>query len=197
MSRSTFRKAVLATTMVLLLPGLALASADSDREGRTGTHKLKCNSRVGSFYNPNDFGEVTSTSLGRCSAGLGKVATASQSLVSVGAPPGCVFLTSLGDDFTIGKKAFITFTNMGTQCFEDSAGDLLGADWDGTFCGGATSAFTSVVAGTYAITGGLVKGRPVIGGEGSFTNHADHCAGDAAPFGNFFSTKLRGTIEFQ
>ena len=195
MTRSTmFRRGVLVTAMILLVPGLALAGG----KGPTGTHRLKCRS-IGSFYNPAGL-IVTSSSIGRCSAGLSKVTTASVSTL-IGGPdvasgPNCIFIDSVAEDFAIGKNGFITFTNLATQCFEDVSGIPL-AGLPVGFCGaGPLEAYFSTVTGTYAITGGLVNGTPVIGGAGRFKSFADHCAGGTAPFGNFFRTKLVGTIEF-
>jgi len=98
----------------------------------------------------------------------------------------------------VGKKSFIMFTSAGEQCFNDASGVPLGSAWDGTFCGVTPdSAYTSEVIGTYAISGGLVKDTPVIGGSGDFVSEANHCAGhDTAPYGNSFKTDLKGTIVF-
>jgi len=191
------KKLLLIATITVLVTGLTLAATLDDAEAKkakTGEHKLKCKS-IGSFFPPSPAG-VFSSSEGKCSAGLSKVSSAA---VSLAGPPvdGCVTLTSAGDDFSVGKKGFIMFTTTSEQCFNDVDGIPLGATWDFTFCGPTPgSAYTSEVIGTYAISGGLVKDTPVIGGSGDFVSMADHCASGTAPYGNSFTTKLEGTIVF-
>jgi len=189
------KKLVLIATITVLVTGLTLAATfdDAEAHSKDGEKKLKCKS-IGSFYDPSP--NVFSSSEGKCSAGLGKVTSAA--ITEVGVPiDGCVTLTSAGDDFSVGKKGFIMFTTTGEQCFNDVDGDPLGGAWDFTFCGsGAGSAYTSEVTGTYAISEGLVKDTIVTGGTGDFVSLADHCAGGTAPFGNSFTTELRGTIVF-
>lgn len=194
--RTTFGRAVLVTVaMTVLVLGLATTG-----EAKGGTHSLKCRS-IGSFYDPSGptGPQVIASSVGKCSAGLGKVTSASVSVVlgpDVASGPNCVFLASVGPDFAMAKKAFITYTNVATQCFEDASGVALGGLPAGFCGGGPLDAFFSTVTGIYTITGGFVKGHPVVGGAGIFTSLADHCAGGTAPFGNFFRTKLTGTIVF-
>ena len=195
MTKTIFgKKLLLIATITVLVTGLMMSASFDDAEAKkakTGEHKLKCKS-VGSFFPPSP--DVFSSSEGKCSAGLGHVSTATIS--SVGTPTGgCLTLTSTGMDFAIGKKGFIMLTSTGEQCFNDVDGVPLGGSWDGTFCAGATSAYTSEVIGTYKIHGGLVKDTPVVGGVGDFVSMANHCD-DEAPYGNSFTTKLKGTIVF-
>ena len=165
------------------------------KKAKMGEHKLKCKS-IGSWYNPGlTFDLVFSSSEGKCSAGLSKVTSASITKISTGVTPGCLTLTSVNDDFSIGKKGFIMYTTTSEQCFNDVDGVPLGDSWDGTFCAGANSAYTSEVIGIYVISDGLVKDTPVVGGSGGFVSEANHCDDDA-PYGNSFTTKLKGTIVF-
>jgi len=190
------KKLVLIATITVLVTGLTLAATFDDAEAHDedGEKKLKCKS-IGSFFTPSP--DVFSSSAGKCSAGLGKVTSAAITVVTAGVTPGCLTLTSLDKDFSVGKKGFIMFTTTGEQCFNDVDGDPLGIAFDATFCGSsAGSAYTSEVVGTYAISSGLVKDTPVIGGSGTFVSLADHCAGGTAPFGNSFTTELRGSIVF-
>ena len=197
MTKTIFgKKLLMIATITVLVTGLTLAATLDDAEAKkakTGEHKLKCKS-VGSFFTPTAAG-VFSSSVGKCSAGLGQVTSAAISLVTP-STPGCVTLTSAGDDFSVGKNGFIMFTTTGEQCFNDASGAPLGAAWDGFFCAGTDSAYTSEVIGTYAISGGLVKNSPVSGGSGDFVSLADHCASGTAPYGNSFTTTLEGTIIF-
>jgi len=189
------KKLLMIATMTVLVSGLTIAASLDDAEAKkakTGEHKLKCKS-VGSFFPPSP--DVFSSSEGKCSAGLGHVSTASISSVGASTTPGCVTLTSTGMDFAISKKGFLMLTSTGEQCFNDALGVPLGAAWDGTFCAGATSAYTSEVIGTYDIHGGLVKKTPVVGGSGDFVSKANHCDDDA-PYRNSFTTKLEGKIIF-
>jgi hypothetical protein len=190
------KKLLMIATITVMLSGLMLVTTLDDAEAKkakTGEHKLKCKSD-GSFFPPSP--DVFSSSEGKCSAGLGHVSTASISSAAAGVTPGCLTLTSTGMDFAIGKKNFIMLTSTGEQCFKNESGDPIA--FTGIFCvsGDPTSAFTSEVVGTYAIHGGLVKKTPVVGGSGDFVSKANHCAGDTAPFGNSFNTKLEGTIVF-
>ena len=181
---------------------MTLAATFNDaeaKEAKTGTHDLKCKS-IGSWYNPGlTFDLVFSSSEGKCSAGLGKVTSASITKISTSVTSGCLTLTSVNDDFSIGKKGFIMYTTTSEQCFNDVDGVPLGGSWDGTFCGNSPtperSAYTSEVIGTYVISDGLVKDTPVVGGSGDFVSKANHCDDDA-PYGNSFTTKLKGTIVF-
>jgi len=190
------KKLLLIATITVLVTGLTLAATFDDAEAHDedGVQELECES-IGSFYDP--FPEVFSSSAGKCSAGLGKVTSAAITVVTAGVTPGCLTLTSLDKDFSVGKNGFIMFTTTGEQCFNDVDGDPLGIAFDGTFCGASVgSAYTSEVIGTYAISSGLVKDTPVDGGAGDFVSLADHCAGNTAPFGNSFTTELEGTIIF-
>jgi len=199
MTKTIFgKKLLMLATITVLVTGLTLAATFDDAEAKkakTGEHKLKCKS-IGSWYNPELTGElVFSSSEGKCSAGLSKITSASITEISGSGTPGCITLTSVNDDFSIGKKGFIMYTTTGEQCFNDVDGIPLGGSWDGSFCGGATSAYTSEVIGTYVISDGLVKDTPVVGGSGGFVSEANHCDDDA-PYRNSFTTKLDGTIVF-
>ena len=199
MTKTIFgKKLLMLATITVLVTGLTLAATFDDAEAKkakTGEHKLKCKS-IGSFFPPSV--DVFSSSNGKCSAGLGKVTSAGITNISFFAAPGCVTLATVAGtpSFAMGKNGFIMFTTLAEQCFNDSAGVPLGNAWDGTFCGGTTSAYTSDVTGTYAITTGLVKGTSVIGGSGTLVSSADHCASGTAPYGNSFTTELEGTIVF-
>jgi hypothetical protein len=162
-----------------------------DKKSKTGEHKLKCKS-IGSFFTPSP--DVFSSSEGKCSAGLSHVSTASVSSAAPYTGTGCLTLTSVGDDFAIGKKGFVMLTSTGEQCFFDETGAST-LPLPGTFCtvGGP---HTSTVTGTYTITGGLVKDTTVDSGSGTFVSEANHCD-SKAPYGNSFTTKLTGSIIFQ
>ena len=199
MTKTIFgKKLLMLATITVLVTGLMMSASFDDAEAKkakTGEHKLKCKS-IGSWYNPELTGElVFSSSEGKCSAGLSKITSASITEISGSGTPGCITLTSVNDDFSIGKKGFIMYTTTGEQCFNDVDGIPLGGSWDGSFCGGATSAYTSEVIGTYVISDGLVKDTSVVGGSGSFVSEANHCDDDA-PYRNSFTTKLDGTIVF-
>jgi len=203
MTKTIFGKRLLIlATIVVLVSGLMMSASFDDAEAKkakTGEHKLKCKS-IGSWFNPELTGNVISSSEGKCSAGLGKVTSAA--ITTVDPTPtseGCLTLSSATGlpAFSMGKKSFIEYTTTGEQCFNDVDGVPLGTAWDGTFCGPTSgSAYTSEVIGTYAISEGLVKNIPVIGGSGTFVSMANHCD-DEAPYGNSFTTKLEGKIIFQ
>ena len=202
MTKTIFGKRLLIlATIVVLVSGLMMSASFDDAEAKkakTGEHKLKCKS-IGSWFNPELTGNVISSSEGKCSAGLGKVTSAA--ITTVDPTPtseGCLTLSSATGlpAFSMGKKSFIEYTTTGEQCFNDVDGVPLGASWDGNFCKGANSAYTSEVIGTYAISEGLVKNTLVIGGSGTFVSMANHCD-DEAPYGNSFTTKLEGKIIFQ
>jgi len=195
------KKLLMIATMTVLVSGLTIAASLDDAEAKkakTGEHKLKCKS-IGSWYNPDLLDDlVYSSSEGKCSAGLSKVTSASISMILDVTDDGCLDLVSVFDDFSIGKKGYIMFKTTGSQCLYDVDGLSLvvGDTWDGSFCGGASSAYTSEVIGTYVISKGLVKDALVIGGSGDFVSEANHCDDDA-PYRNSFTTKLEGTIVFQ
>lgn len=213
MTKTTNLCLFLAITAILIVSPLASESvfADPNHEGKkdkkskTGEHKLKCKS-IGSWFNPEFLGLVISSSEGKCSAGLGKVTSAAITVVSpIPTSEGCLVLSTaplLDDngnplvDFSMGKKGFIEYTSTATQCFNDVDGVPLGIAWDGSFCkASAGSAYTSTVTGTYTILDGLVKDTPVVGGSGTIDSEANHCDNDA-PYGNSFTTDLRGSIIF-
>jgi len=202
MTKTIFGKRLLIlATIVVLVSGLMMSASFDDAEAKkakTGEHKLKCKS-IGSWYNPELLDDmVFSSSDGKCSAGLGKVTSASISTVLDVTDDGCLVLVSVFDDFSMGKKGHIMFKTVGTQCLYDVNGLSLvvGDTWDGSFCrSSAGSAYTSIVTGTYTISEGLVKDVPVIGGSGTFVSMANHCDDDA-PYRNSFTTKLEGTIVF-
>ncbi len=206
MTKTIFgKKLFILATIVVLVSGLMMSASFDDAEAKkakTGEHKLKCKS-IGSWFNPELTGNVISSSEGKCSAGLGKVTSAAITTVDhTPTSEGCLTLSSDTGlpNFSMGKKSFIEYTTTGEQCFNNVDGVPLGTTWDGTFCGASgspsTSAYTSEVIGTYAISAGLVKNTPVVGGVGDFVSKADHCAGGTAPYGNSFTTKLEGTIVF-
>jgi len=202
MTKTIFGKRLLIlATIVVLVSGLMMSASFDDAEAKkakTGEHKLKCKS-IGSWFNPELTGNVISSSEGKCSAGLGKVTSAAITEITGVTSEGCLTLSSATElpAFSMGKKSFIEYTTTGEQCFNDVDGVPLGTAWDGTFCGPTSgSAYASEVIGTYAITDGLVKKTPVVGGSGDFVSKANHCAGGTAPYGNSFTTKLEGTIVF-
>ena len=179
---------------------IAFADGDDDddddkKKFKTGERKLKCSSSIGSWFTPTLEGVVTSASEGKCSAGLGKVISASIAKTTSLPDPvtGCITLDSDPDNtsFSMGKKGFIMYTTTGTQCFADENGNPVPP---GLWCesGGA---HTSTLHGEYKILDGLVKNKPVSGGSGDFVSMANHCD-DKAPYGNSFTTKLTGTIIF-
>jgi hypothetical protein len=204
------KRLLMIATMTVLVSGLTIAAALDDAEAKkpkTGEHKLKCKS-IGSWFNPElTGGSVISSSEGKCSAGLSKVTSASltEITVTVETPPGCLTLSTAEDisDFSMGKKGFIEYTTTGTQCFfaEDGVTPVpAGTD----FCGDSSNIWFSTVTGTIAIHNGLVKDTPLVsgeigsdvGGSANFVSEANHCAGDTAPDGNSFTTKLEGKIIF-
>ena len=201
MTKTIFGKRLLIlATIVVLISGLMMSASFDDAEAKkakTGEHKLKCKS-IGSWFDPDLTGDlVFSSSEGKCSAGLGKVTSASITEVTGVTTEGCLMLSSAPgiSDFSMGKKGFIEYTTTGTQCLFDETGlpiDLNTAPPNWCEDGGA---HTSTVTGTYAILGGLVKDTPVDGGSGTFVSMANHCD-DKAPYGNSFTTKLEGTIVF-
>jgi len=207
MTKTIFGKQLLVlATVTVLVTGLMLAATFDDAEAKkakTGTHDLKCKSKIGSWFNPDLTAGVFSSSEGKCSAGLGKVTSAGITAVTGGTPEGCLTLATADPvdlpDFAMGKKGFIEYTTTAVQCFNNVDGDPLGITWDGSFCGSSgspsTSAYTSEVIGTYDISDGLVKKTPVVGGTGEFVSKANHCD-DEETYGNSFTTKLEGTIVF-
>jgi len=193
-------------TMTVLVTGLMFAATLDDAEAKkakTGEHKLKCKS-IGSWFNPVLTAPwIFSSSEGKCSAGLGKVTSASVTVITGGPDAaGCITLITAPipvpdsdeflTDFSMGKKGFIEYTSTATQCFWDETGAPTGPV---AWCelGGA---HTSTIIGEYTILDGKVKDTPVTGGEGGFVSKANHCDDDA-PYGNSFTTKLNGTIIFQ
>jgi hypothetical protein len=199
MTKTIFGKRLLIlATIVVLVSGLMMSASFDDAEAKkskTGDHKLKCKS-IGSWFPPTPEGVVTSSSEGKCSAGLGKVTSASITMItSLPDTDGCITLMSdpANPSFSMGKKGFIMYTTASTQCFWDETGTPTGpSDWCAP--GGA---HTSKVTGTYTILvdGGIVKKTSVVGGTGDFVSMANHCDDDA-PYGNSFTTKLEGTIVF-
>jgi hypothetical protein len=206
MTKTIFgKRLLLIATITVLVSGLTIAASFDDAEAKkakTGTHDLKCKSKIGSWFNPDLTGDVFSSSEGKCSAGLGKVTSASiteVTLIVEGENAGCLALSPVDDlpAFSMGKKGFIEYTTTGVQCLFDETGlqiDLLATAGEADWCkiGGA---HTSTVTGTYAITDGLVKDTQVVGGIGTFDSEANHCDSKAA-YGNSFTTELKGTIVF-
>ncbi len=195
------KRLLMIATMTVLVSGLTIAASFDDAEAKkakTGEHKLKCKS-IGSWFNPELTSDlVFSSSEGKCSAGLGHVASGSIAMITSLPDPdtGCITLDSdpANDSFSMSKKGFIMYSTTGTQCFADENGDSVPP---GLWCesGGA---HTSTVDGKYSILivgGGIVKDTPVVGGTGTFVSEANHCD-DKAPYGNSFTTKLEGTIVF-
>lgn len=208
MTKTTNLLLFLAIATILIVSPLAYESAfadpeenhkdkkpHNDKKAKTGEHKLKCKS-IGSFFPPSGAG-VFSSSEGKCSAGLGHVSSASvSSAVQSAINPICVTLTTIAPlgDFMVGKKSFIMFTSTGEQCFFDENG-APALPIEGNFCK-AGGPHTSTVTGTFTITSGLVKDTPVDSGSGTFVSEANHCAQGTAPYGNSFTTDLKGTIVF-
>jgi len=190
------KRLLMIATMTVLVSGLTLAASLDDAEAKkpkTGEHKLKCKS-IGSWFDPTKTSPlVISSSEGKCSAGLGKVTSASLTVITGATPEGCVTLSTAPgiSDFSMGKKGFIEYTTTGTQCFFDETG-LPTAP--GAWCtsGGA---HTSTVHGEIIISEGLIKNTPVDSGVATFVSEANHCD-DESSYGNSFTTKLEGTIVF-
>ena len=188
--------AVLAT-FIMTIAMTNVAQADDHIK----TEDFKCDKSFGSFFNAAP-GDPNFTGSWADCTGIGQAGLAS-ALVSDGTidGDGCLTLVSVHDSFLVNEKGFITFDTSGTQCFNNVDGDPLtvGGTWDGTFCGSSgspsTSAYTSELEGTYTITGGLVDGKRYVGGEGTTSSFAEHCAMDSAPFGNSGTTTLEGTAE--
>jgi len=203
MTKTIFgKKLLMLATIVVLVSGLMMSASFDDAEAKkakTGEHKLKCKS-IGSWFNQGFTLFVISSTEGKCSAGLSKVTSAAITEIT-GSIAGCLTLSTAPgiSDFSMGKKGFIEYTTTGTQCFFDETGlPTAPAAW----CtpGGA---HTSTVTGTISIHNGLVKNTPVVsgplgsdvGGSADFVSEANHCD-DEAPYGNSFTTKLKGTIIF-
>ncbi len=194
------KRLLMIATMTVLVSGLTFAAALDDAEAKkakTGTHDLKCKSKIGSWFNQAPTDPVFSSSEGKCNAGLGKVTSAAITEVMGVDIDGCLILESLDGvpSFSMGKKGFIEYTTTSVQCLfdeNDIAIDLNAAAPNWCQAGGA---HTSTVTGTYEITDGLVKDTPVDGGSGTFVSEANHCD-DEAPYGNSLTTKLKGTILF-
>ena len=202
MTKTIFGKRLLMlATMTVLVTGLTLAATFDDAEAKkakTGEHKLKCKSKIGSWFNPELTGNVISSSEGKCSAGLGKVTSAAITVVDlVPTLGGCLTLSSATGlpAFSMGKKSFIEYTTTGTQCLFDETDQAIDLNTTPPNWCNNGGAHTSTVTGTYEIQTGLVKGTLVDGGSGTFVSMANHCD-DKAPYGNSFTTKLEGTIVF-
>jgi len=195
------KKLLLIATITVLVTGLTLAATFDDAEAHDeedtelNISDFECDESFGSFYDPTGTGVVNTGSLADCTL-IGEAGLASNLQVTAGADDGCVGLASIDDSFLVNEDGFITFSTSGTQCFFDETGTALTADPTG-FCGpgGEGKAFTSILTGTYTMTGGLVDGERVIGGSGTVDSTADHCAGTSAPFGNSGTTTIEGTIE--
>ena len=148
-------------TMTVLVTGLTLAATFDDAEAKkakTGEHKLKCKSKIGSWFNQDPADPVFSSSEGKCSAGLGKVTSAAITDVTGVTTEGCLALSSAVGlpSFSMGKKGFIEYTTTATQCLFDETG--LAIDLTTTppnWCQVGV-AHTSTVTGTYEINDGLV-----------------------------------------
>jgi len=187
-------KKLLTTTSIAVLATfiMTISMTNVAQANDPDTADFKCDKSYGSFYNPTVLGVVNTGSWADCSV-IGQAGLASNLQVAPGDDDGCVSLASIDDSFLVNEKGFITFETSGTQCFFDSEGDALSSD-PTSFCGGAGSAYTSELEGTYTMTGGLVDGKRVIGGSGDTASWADHCAGDSAPFGNSGTSTLEGDI---
>ena len=185
--------AVLATfIMTISMTNVAQAGDDSDVD----VADFKCDKSFGSFYTPTALGQVNTGSWADCSV-IGQAGLASHLQIVPGDDDGCVGIVSASDNFLVNEKGFITFSSTGTQCFFGSDGEALTSDpGDGDFCESGLGATTSELTGTYEMTGGLVDGKRVVGGSGSISSSANHCAGDTAPFGNSGTTTIfDGDIE--
>jgi len=170
---------------------------DDKKKFKTSERKLKCSS-IGSWFNPDLTGDVISSSDGKCNAGLGSVTSAAITRVTGVNSDGCLELSTTPGitDFSMGKKGFIEYTTTGTQCLFDETGTAIDLNavlpnWCQT--GGAHT--STILDGEYTISNGLVKNKSVSGGTGTFVSMANHCD-DKAPYGNSFTTKLKGTIIF-
>ena len=197
------KRLLMIATMTVLVSGLTFAAALDDAEAKkakTGTHDLKCKSKIGSWFNiipfdPTD--PIVSASEGKCSAGLGKVTSAAITEVMGVDIDGCLILESLDGvpSFSMGKKGFIEYTTTSVQCLFDETDQAIDLNTTPPNWCNPGGAHTSTVTGTYEITDGLVKDTPVVGGSGTFVSEANHCD-DKASYGNSFTTKLKGTIVF-
>ena len=195
------------TTAVVATFLMTTAMIDDAQAGhKTETKELKCEEMIGSFYNPlAGSGRVYTSSYGKCN-NLG-----SSTLTSVVEPTGIgIGLCDSGADglglaspdglpgWALSEKGFIVSTTSGLQCFYDGNGDPIDASISLMFCGAAGStAYTSSFVGTSVILpGGIVDKFAVVGGDADFEVWNEHCAGSAAPYGNFGTTSFfEGEIE--
>ena len=198
MRKALFTLAAVVTTSIMTTVMIVDAQA-----GHTETKELKCEEMVGSFYNPlAGSGHVYTSSHGKCN-NLGET-----TLTSVVGPTGIA--ADLCEDDTDGlylaspaglpgwalsEKGFIVSTTSGLQCFYNGDGDPIDAPPVG-FCGDAgTNAYTSSFVGEIVIIGGIVDKHVVVGGDAEFESWNEHCAGIAAPYGNFGTSSIEGEIE--
>jgi hypothetical protein len=201
MTKITFgKKLLMLATITVLVTGLTMSASFDDAEAKkakTGEHKLKCKS-IGSWFNQGPTDPVFSSTEGKCSAGLSKVTSAAITAVDpIPTLGGCLTLSSATGlpSFSMGKKGFIEYTTTSVQCLFDETDQAIDLNTTPPNWCNPGGAHTSTVTGTYEITDGLVKDKPVVGGSGTFVSEANHCD-DEAPYGNSFTTKLEGTIVF-
>jgi len=198
-------KMLAATAAAIVATAFMTTVMIDDAQAETETKELKCEEMIGSFYNPlAGSGRVYTSSYGKCN-NLG-----SSTLTSVVEPTGIgIGLCDSGADglglaspdglpgWALSEKGFIVSTTSGLQCFYDGNGDPIDASAGLGFCGAlGTTAYTSSFVGDIDITGGIVDKHVVVDGEAEFESWNEHCAGIAAPYGNFGTTIMfEGEIE--
>ena len=180
------------TTITLLAATLMVVASMDDAIADSDSKKLKCKFN-GTFFTP--VGEsVVSAAVGKCNAGLGKVASAGTLIVSsIPNAIGCFDVVSDAEGtITFNKKGRSLTTEItAEQCFQNANGEQVIPTG---FCGGSdTDAHTSTVDGTFTITDGTGKFEDATG-SGTFTSKVNHCDSEF-PLGNSFESKLKGVIE--
>ena len=189
------KKILTITTIAVLVTSIMTIAMinDAQADPKLDTSDFKCDKGFGSFFDPDLTDDIIYTgSWVDCSViGSSGMAVAVE---ITGVAEKCAGVTIASpdglDSFVINEKGFISFTTSGDQCFFDENGNTPTA---AGFC--VTGAVhTSILTGTYTITGGLIDGKPVVGGSGDTSSIVDHCAMDTAPYGNSGSTSFTGTI---
>ena len=180
-------------TFTLFAAALMVVASIDDAIADSDSKKFKCK-LDGTFFTP--VGQsVVSAAIGKCNAGLGKVASVG-TLIVEGTPNGndCFDVTSDTEGtITFNKKGrSITSEIIAEQCFQNANGEQVIPTG---FCGDSdTDAHTSTVDGKFTITDGTGKFEGATG-SGTFTSKVNHCDSEF-PFGNSFESKFKGVIEF-